>query len=440
VAHKLSQSQMDGLRLLLLGGMVFILFGIALENSASTPQVDFRMMYFPARCFLDHHDPYNASNVSSVYLSEGDRYSLNSNGPQPIITQYVYPPTAFLVTLPVALLPWAMAKTVWLFLTFLSLILAAVFIWHLSENQAPILAGLLAGWLLANSESLAITGTIAGIAMSLAIASIWCITRERFIPAGILFLAVSLMVKPQDTALIWLYLFLAGGVYRKRALQALAAATALSLPIVLSLWAVAPHWLAELRANLAFFFAIHGINTPGLASAGAHGIAKIVSLQAILAVIHDDPRFYNPASYLLCAPLLIIWAWKVLHLDRSIRNAMYSLAAAAPLSLLPTYHRLYDTKLLLLVIPACAMQWSKSRKLGGMVLACTAVIFILTSDIVNAALYTFSRQTNEIAPALTIAVQIFLVPFFLFVTGIVYLSLMLRNGESSCNAAVHKGS
>ena len=36
-------------------------------------------------------------------------------------------------------------------------------------------------------------------------------------------LAISLMLKPHDAGLVWLYFLLAGGIYRKRALQALVA-------------------------------------------------------------------------------------------------------------------------------------------------------------------------------------------------------------------------
>ena len=60
--------------------------------------------------------------------------------------------------------------------------------------------------------------------------AVWCFIRERFVPAGILCLAVSLAVKPQDAGLVWLYFLLVGGVYPKRALQTLVAMLALGLP------------------------------------------------------------------------------------------------------------------------------------------------------------------------------------------------------------------
>ena len=81
--------------------------------------------------------------------------------------------------------------------------------------------------------------------------SVWCFVRERFIPVGVICLAFSLMLKPHDAAFVWLYFLLAGGVYRKRAVQTLVAVVALSAPLLIWITIVAPQWLPELRFNLA---------------------------------------------------------------------------------------------------------------------------------------------------------------------------------------------
>lgn len=67
---------------------------------------------------------------------------------------------------------------------------------------------------------------------------------------GILCLAASLMIRPHDSGLVWLYFLLPGGTYRKRALQTLAAILAVSLPTVLWVSSVAPYWAKELGTNL----------------------------------------------------------------------------------------------------------------------------------------------------------------------------------------------
>ncbi len=100
------------------------------------------------------------------------------------------------------MLPWGPARILWMTLTVGSLIFASVLIWNLSVDFAPLVSGVLIGFLLANSEVLVITGNAAGIAISLCVVAVWCFLRERFVLAGILCLAISLAVKPQDAGMV----------------------------------------------------------------------------------------------------------------------------------------------------------------------------------------------------------------------------------------------
>ena len=61
-------------------------------------------------------------------------------------------------------------------------------------------------------------------------------------------------------------------------------------------------------------------------------------------------------------------------------------AAAAPLTVLPTYRFQHDAKLLLIAIPACAILWAERRPIGriGILIALTAIA--LTGDIPRAIL------------------------------------------------------
>jgi hypothetical protein len=193
-------------------------------------------------------------------------------------------------------------------------------------------------------------------------------------------LAVSLALKPQDAGLVWLYFLLAGGVYRRRALQALAGTAAVSLPGVLWAWRVAPNWIAEWQGNLAAFAARGGVNDPGPLSGGAHGLGMLVNLQAAFSLVKDEAGFYNPASYLVCLPLVAIWIWVVLRSAATPRKAWVSLASIAALTMLPVYHHLYDAKLLLLAVPACAMLWAEGGALRWGAAAITGAGFLLTAD------------------------------------------------------------
>jgi hypothetical protein len=430
----MTKTRLDGLYLLLLGSMVFLLLGAALENVSRAPMLDFRLLYYPARCLIQHGDPYKESDVLRVYRAEGVYSQLDTAKEREMTTRYIYPPTAFCLTVPFAVLPWAPARILWTTLTVGSLILASFLVWNLGANYAPILSGVLIGFLLANSEVLVIKGMCAGIAVSLCVVAVWCFLREQFVPAGILCLAVSLAVKPQDAGLVWLYFLLAGGVYRKRALQTLLTTVVLSLPTVLWVWRVAPNWMQEWHSYFLASPLQSSINDPGPASTGGHGLAMVISLQTIISVFRDDPRIYNPVSYLICALLLLVWAFVTLRSRPSPERAWLALAAIAALSMLPVYHRLYDAKLLLLTVPACAMLWAEGGLTGRLALLVNSAAFVLTGDLPWAIVLGLISHLHLPATALTkqmlIAVQVFPAPLILLITGIFYLWVYARRSSA----------
>ena len=429
----MTRARFDGLYLLVLGGLALILLGVALEAGARAPMLDFRAVYYPARCLIQHCDPYNESEVLRVYQAEGAYRLLDTAKERLMATRYGYLPTSFSFTVPFAMLPWGPAHILWMTLTAGSLILASFLIWSIGANSAPLISGCLIGFFLANSEVLVIQGMCAGIVVSLSVVAVWCFIRERFVLAGIVCLAVSLAIKPQDSGLIWLYFLLAGGAYRKRALQTMAVMIAISLPAILWVGQVSPHWIQELHSNILAFSAHGGINDPGPASLGAHGLAMVVNLQAVMSVFRDDPRFYNPASYLVCAPLLFLWAFVTLLTCPAPRRAWLGLAAIAALSMLPVYHRQYDAKLLLLTVPACAILWAEGGRIGRLALAVTAAGFVLTGDIPWAIFFSVISKLHLPATALMgnilVAAQVIPVPLILLVTGVFYLWVYARTGR-----------
>lgn len=80
---------------------------------------------------------------------------------------------------------------------------------------------------------------------------------------------------------------------------------------------------------------------------------------------------YNPATDLLCAPLVLNWGYVTLRKPSSPVNARLALSAMVALSMLQFHHRQHDTRFLLLAIPACAMLWVE----GGLI-AWLALLFI----------------------------------------------------------------
>jgi hypothetical protein len=208
-------------------------------------------------------------------------------------------------------------------------------------------------------------------------------------------MAVSLAIKPHDAGLIWLYLLLAGGVYRKRALQTLAVTVLLALPAILWMSHIAPHWLGDWQSNLSVMSARGGILDPGPASTpGFRDLGMIIDLQTVISVFRDDPRIYNPASYLACGALLLAWSIITLRSRFSLARAWLALAVVVPLTLLVTYHRSYDAKLLLLTVPACAMLWTEGGPGRWIALLASSAGVVSTGDIPSALLTIFSNNIH----------------------------------------------
>ena len=124
----MTKARLDGLTILLLGSVMFILFGYVLAINAPCDMVDFRVQYSPARCLLQQCDPYSESEVLRIAQAEGGIRPWDAaRGSH--FARYVYFPTAFSFTVPIALLPWEYARILWMVFTFSSLIFAAFLMW-----------------------------------------------------------------------------------------------------------------------------------------------------------------------------------------------------------------------------------------------------------------------------------------------------------------------
>jgi Glycosyltransferase family 87 len=422
---KVSSARRDGLLLLLLGSVVFVLLGVVLERSAPSQSVDFRVMYYPARCLLQHQDPYDPTQVLSLYRAEGGDAPTDTNKIRLMVSGYVYPPNAFTFTLPFAMLTWGPAHIFWQVLIVASYLLAAYMVWDLTAQFAPLAGGALICLLLVNSELLLVTSNAAGIVLSLCAIAVCCFLRERFVLAGIVCLAVAMLLKPQDAGLVWLYFLLAGGVQRKCALQTLLLTAALSVPSVLWVSHAVPNWTAEWHANLATAAARGGTSDPGPASQAGHGLAGVISLQSAISVFRDDPRFYNLVSYVVCAPLLLAWAMITLRSRFTPARAWLALASVSALTMLPVYHRQYDAKLLLLTVPACLMLRAESGMFRWLAPLVTIAAFVLTGDLTWAILLGLIRHLHlpatPFGAQMSMALQVFPSPLILLVTGVFYL-------------------
>ena len=346
------------------------------------------------------------------------------------VTLYVNMPTTFIFIAPLAVLPWGLAHVLWLIFITAGLFLAAYLTWSLGARYSPNLSLFLVCILLANCQQIFLTGNTAGIAVGLCGVAVWCFLEDRFVWAGVLCLAVSLAIKPHDAGLVWLYFLLAGASYRKRALQTLAVTAVFGLMAFLWISHVAPHWRSDWQANMATISAPGGINEPGPNSLTGQKSSTVVDLQAALSIFRDDPRVYNPISYLICGLLLLLCYARALRSRFSRPKALLALAAVSPLTMLITYHRPWDARLLLLAIPACAMLWAEGGRTARIALLVTTAGVVLTGDIPLAAFTILAKYlhvgTSGFFEQVLAVVLMRPAPLIMLAMGIFYLWAYLR--------------
>ncbi len=372
---------LPSLLFLLLGSGISIVSGLALERGAQGGVMGFPGIYYGTRCLLEHGDPYVPAQLESFYQRAGAGVPANSVARRQAVTLYVNLPTTFLFVAPLALLPLKVASALWMTVLIGGFLTAALLMWDLGAAHARNLSTLLMFVLLANCQVLFAGGNTAGIVIGFCVIASWCFLREQYAWTGVLCLAIALAMKPHDAGLVWLFFLLSGGMQRKRALQSAAIAAVLVAAAVLWVSVVAPHWLTEFRTNLAAISAPGGINEPGPRSIGVNSADMIIDLQTVFSIVRDEPGFYNTATYVVCGAIFLMWARAVQRGRFSPQTAWLALTAAAALSMLVTYHRSYDARLLMLAVPACAMLWNRGGRIAWVGLALTTAGITITGDI-----------------------------------------------------------
>jgi hypothetical protein len=418
---------------------ISLLWGVAVESGAPGGAMGFPGIYYGTRCLIRHCDPYNVTELDAFYRAEGGANQTDTLQRRQSVTLYVNLPTTFLFVAPFALLPFKLAHLLWMTLTVGCFTVAAILMWSVGTRYAPNVSLFLVCIFLANAEVVFAGGNTAGIVVSLCVVAVWCFLNDRFVWVGILCLAVSLAIKPHDGGLVWLYFILAGGVFRKRALQSLAVTFVLGMSAILWLTQAIPNWIPEMRSNLGTISVHGGINDPGPVSIGMRIPGMVIDLQTVFSVFRDDPRFYNLASYLVCGALLLLWLNRTIRSHFSPRSVWFALASITALTMLVTYHRPYDAKLLLLVVPACAMLWAEGGAIAWVALLVTTLGAVFTGDIPLAVLVILTKNIQ--APATSIAGKLLFVsltrpvPLILLSICIFYLWAFVRCNQASSDPA-----
>ncbi len=427
----MTKSRFDGFALLLLGAAIFLLVGLALKHVSSISMGDFKVVYYSARCLLKNGDPYLERDVLRVYQAEGRERPSESVLNRQVMTRYFYPPTAFVFTAPFAFLGFGPGQLLWMLFSAGGLILAAVLAFDLAADFAPVISGALLGFLLMNSLWLLMIGNSAAIVVSLCSIAVWCFLKERFVPVGVLCLALSLAVKPHDSGLVWLFFLLAGGTFRKRALQTLLVFAVLCLPAVLWVTHVSPHWIQEARSNMLTFSGVTGLTDPAATGMAGRYLDSFVQLQSAVSIVWADPLVYNSITYVICGVMLLIWAIVTVRLRPIQGRSWLALAAITPLSMLPIYHLQHDAKLLILTVPACAMLWSEGGIIGLMAVIVTAAGIAVNGDIFTTIRIALTHQFVVPQPNLPSEMLTVVLtrpgPLFLLLMAVFYMWVYIRH-------------
>lgn len=441
-----------GLLLLLCGSLFFVLFGGSIACSRPLGMLDFRALYYATSALLHHQDPYNQTLLHAYYQTSG---GIQTDDPPWLIhtlTLVNYLPTTFSLVAPFALFRWETARGIWMVLTAACFLVGCLMTWQLTRDKMPLLGGGLIGFLLGNSVTILGGGNAAGLVIGLCALAVWCLIENRLPFLAVLCLAAGLALKPHDAGFLWLYFLLAGSTFRRRAWQSLVIISVLTVLSAFWVSDAAPQWLPELRSVMATYDNPGGANYPGI-----HGVpgsafraydlptsaGMVCDLRTIVAVFGDDPRFYTPVTWLICAPLFAAWAFVTLRLPASRRNALFALAAIVPLSLLPVYHRTTDTKLLLLVLPACALLRAEEDRLRWPAALLTALGILITGDIpltlIGMAVGPVDWAHATLGHRIALAITTRPVPLVLLALGVFYLFIYIQQLRSQPSAVDAEG-
>lgn len=431
-----------GLSLVLLGAFVFVSWGFLLEQRSPNGSCDFEWIYYPSRILVLHQDPY-ARNINFLQLQTGGYLNPNTlTPPSELSLATVYPPTTLLLVAPLALLSWHSANLIWVSLLAASVIVAAFLVWSAAAEYAPVMAGFLICFTLVNSVTLLLEANTAGLAVGLSVIAMTLFAQQRFEIIAVLCLAMSICLKPHDGAFIWLFLLIAGPIFRIRALQTVLVVILLAIPATLWISSVSPNWFHELTANVALYSSPGAVNDPGPTSPTDLITTSAVNLQTVFAVFANKPAFYNLASYITCAPLFVLLFVGAAGKGRSSQHRWLGIAAVAALAMLPVYHRHNDAKMLLLAVPACAMLWAGNRFLGWISTAITFGALAMTGDIPRAILQNLEQGHTFTTTTLSAKMQMVAfarpAPLALLAMAVFFVSLFARADRDRLHQAASR--
>ena len=372
-------------RLLLgIAALYFVVAGtrLALDNS-----YDFVPVYTGARCLFRGCNPYNKQQLHTEYVASGGTNPEFVEQLWPKRIGPVYPPSGFVALLPLAFLPERAAQIVWLMLNAGLFLTAVALALDLCPKDGRWLGNLLAALFLLNALQLMKAGQPACLAVSLVVIAYWCFARRRLPILAACLLAVSLALKPQIGGLVVLFLLVERGS-RRYALAAMAGAVAILATGVLVLQSrpQTKTWAADLHANIDESLQPGYINDPYRPDAGE------VNLQTAMVILVPDAKVAALLTDGISALLLAAWIFALVKAPADSVSRTVLLGALAAFSMIPVYHRFYDTAFLLLALPAILLLYRARPALGLSLAVLAALANTPTQLLLNAWLQTHFRS------------------------------------------------
>jgi hypothetical protein len=348
-----------------LSALVFFVSSMSRFRHASN---DFVPVYTGARCLLHGCNPYQPSQLEQEFFAGAGK---PGEIPSWEIDMPVYPPSTFLALVPLGLLKFPTARWVWYLLNGSLFVLAAAAIFSLCPQAYRWPAALLISFLVGSAGILLVLGQPGTFAISVSILGICLFLRGRLLWLATAFLLAGLAVKPQIGGFLVLYLFVRG-IHRRYAAFALLGAGALLVcgGLILRHAPQSADWKTTLQNNLTSTLSPGGSADPRPGNTQAIGD---INLQSLSSIFFPTPGAFNAVAYLCFVGLLGAGVGAVVRAPLSLETNLVALAALSVLSLLPVYHRFYDTRLLLLSVPGAMMVLHRRRTLGVVILVLTVL-------------------------------------------------------------------
>ena len=308
---------------------------------------DFLLIFTAARCWLHGTNPYAPADLAIAAHAAG----LQLNAAHFVTNPSIYFPPALALVSPLALLPWPIAKAIWL-IGLLALTLGSIVLvarrakgWQLAVASlllafAPLHTGLGKG-----QPSVLVCGLLV---LSL-------FTPHAF--AAGLMLGLATCMKPQ-LAIGFLLLALGQRQFRKVMVACLVglAATGVGLAVI------APGWFPVLNSN------VHEIvgGSSGLNELNPTSWYQLVNIHILI----PQALYRTPVEVIAYAIIVLVTAFAL------ARAADYKMSAAliASATVLIGYHRFYDAQILWLAIPA--MLLLTHRRIALCLWGCYAIFLI----------------------------------------------------------------